>query len=196
MACSTRLWKVGWNADGLQPGRQVTGQLGVDNGAEDGHAEHGAHLPTRVGGRGGHAGSFREAPRVRGTDVTGTNSMPIPMPASGRTQPRVPKSTVGDSTVLATRIPPPASRHPIVIGQRGPIRATNGPGECGGEDQPGRHRQEIDRRLVGGGVGDDLEVQRREEEDGEGAEVRRRMRRSWSRRTGAGGTSTGRASGS
>ena len=64
---------------------------------------------------------------MRGTDVTGTNSIPIPMPANGSTQPKVPKSTVGESTVLATKMPPPASRHPIVIGQRGPIRATNGP---------------------------------------------------------------------
>ena len=40
---------------------------------------------------------------MSGTDVTGTNSMPIPMPANGRTHPSVPKSTVGDSTVLATR---------------------------------------------------------------------------------------------
>ena len=75
-----------------------------------------AAIPERSGGT-----------TVRGTDVTGTNSMPMPMPANGRTHPSVPKSTVGDSTALATRMPPPARRHPIVMGQRGPIRATSGP---------------------------------------------------------------------
>ena len=75
-----------------------------------------AAMPERSGGT-----------TVRGTDVTGTSSMPMPMPASGSTQPRVPKSTVGESTALATRMPPPASRHPMAMGQRGPIRATSGP---------------------------------------------------------------------
>ena len=45
--------------DGLELGRQVTGELGVDDGAQDGHAEHRAHLPTGVGGRGGHARALR-----------------------------------------------------------------------------------------------------------------------------------------
>ena len=75
-----------------------------------------AAMPDRSGGT-----------TVSGTDVTGTSNMPMPMPASGRTQPSVPKSTVGESTALATRMPPPARRQPIVIGQRGPMRATNGP---------------------------------------------------------------------
>ena len=108
---------------------------------------------------------------VSGTDVTGTRSIPMPTPAMGSTQPSVPNPTWGPSTALASRIPPPASRHPTTIGQRAPSRATKGPVSAEDEDQPGRHGQEVDGGLIRRGVHDDLKVQSREEEDGERSEV-------------------------
>ena len=42
---------------------------------------------------------------VRGTEVTGTSTIPIPMPAIGSTQPSVPRSTWGPAPHWSTRIP-------------------------------------------------------------------------------------------
>ena len=71
--------EVRWDPDRLQPGRQVARELGVDDGAQIATPKTApisrlvlvaeAAMPDRSGGT-----------TVSGTDVTGTSSMPMPMP--------------------------------------------------------------------------------------------------------------------
>ena len=69
------------------------------------------------------------------------------------------------------RIPPPASTHPIVMGQRGPIARDQWARERRDDDEAGGHGQEVHRCLVRRRADHNLEVQGSEEEDGERPEV-------------------------
>ena len=110
---------------------------------------------------------------VRGTEVTGTNTMPMPMPAIGSTQAKVREADLRDSTAPVARMPPAGQKEPTVMGTRAPMRATQGPVTSEAAIRPAAMGTKVDRGLEGRRIGHDLEVQRGEEEDGEGAEVGR-----------------------
>ncbi len=59
--------------------------------------------------------------------VTGTSAMPKPMPAIGSDQPSWPNPTFGPSRRSTVTSPAAPSRHPVTMGARGPLRATQNP---------------------------------------------------------------------
>ena len=87
----------------------------------------------------------------------------------GSTHPRVPKFTCGPRTTLVSKMPVQETTY----GHRDPGADARHPGagQSRSDDQPSGHGDEVDGRLVGGGVGHHLEIKSSEEENGEGPEV-------------------------
>ena len=163
--------EVGRDPDRLQTGGQVAGQLGVDDGAEDGHAEHGAHLAAGVGCRRCHARTLgfdhrQRDGRNRYQQHADADAGDGQDPTQCRETDRRVQHRVRDQDAPARE--EAADRH----GPAGTDASHQRARERRDDDQSGRHRQEVDRGLIRRCVGDHLQIQRGEEEDGERPEVR------------------------
>ena len=107
------------------------------------------------------------------TEVMGTTAMPKPIPASVSERARGAKCDGAPQSEVGEQHPDPGAKQPTATGSRGPARATHLPAKADASDHGDRHGHEQRCRAVGGVADDHLQVERRQEEDGEHAEVRR-----------------------
>ena len=116
-------------------------------------------------------------PDVRGDHGQGGGRRPAPAPCRSRcrrspsSRPGWQKPAWGPRAALVSRIPAARQQTADGHGEPRPRAGHPGSGQHRGHHQGDRHGQEVEGRAEGRGVGDDLEVESGEEEDGEGPEV-------------------------